>query len=87
MSNGRTAVDVQNHTLTYVVPGQTSQVRSRSAGRGTGTCRATCSRSRSGRQRKPLSVAKWRKSSRAAPRIERRVRNQFQRRKRQVFEE
>jgi len=63
-SDGRTAVDMQNHTLTYVVPGQ--------AGRGPlslsrprhwevqGNLLTLTTQDDNG---KPLSVAKWRKSS------------------------
>jgi hypothetical protein len=64
VSDGRTAVDMQKHTLTYVVPGQT--------GRGPlslsrprhwdvqGNLLTLTTQDDNG---KPLSVAKWRKSS------------------------
>ena len=64
VSNGRTAVDMQNHTLTYVVPGQTSQgPLSLSRPRHwevQGTQLTLTIQDDNG---KPLSVAKWRKSS------------------------
>jgi len=63
-SEGRTAVDMQNHTLTYVVPGQTgSGPLALSRPRHwevQGNLLTLTTQDEAG---KPLSVAKWRKSS------------------------
>lgn len=64
-SNGRTVVDMQNRTLTYVVPGQTPGSGPLSLNRPRhwvveGTLLTLTTQDSAG---KPLSVAKWRKST------------------------
>jgi hypothetical protein len=64
-SSGRTAVDMQNRTLTYVVPGQTAGTGPLSLSRPRhwvveGNLLTLTTQDTAG---KPLSVAKWRKST------------------------
>jgi hypothetical protein len=64
-SSGRTAVDMQNRTLTYVVPGQTAGTGPLSLSRPRhwvveGNLLTLTTQDNAG---KPLSVAKWRKST------------------------
>jgi hypothetical protein len=63
-SDGRTAVDIQNHTLTYVVPGQTNTTGPLALSRPRhwevqGDLLTLTTQDDSG---KPLSVGRWRKS-------------------------
>lgn len=64
VSNGRTAVDMQNRTLTYVVPGQTGQgPLSLSRPRHWEVQGSQLTLTTQDDNGKPLSMAKWRKSS------------------------
>ena len=64
VSNGRTAVDMQNRTLTYVVPGQTGQgPLSLSRPRHWEVQGSQLTLTIQDDNGKPLSIAKWRKSS------------------------
>lgn len=63
-SDGRTAVDLQNHTLTYMVPGQTTTTGPLALSRPRhwevqGNLLTLTTQDDSG---KPLSVGRWRKS-------------------------
>ena len=62
-SDGRTAVDLQNHTLTYIVPGQTSSTGPLALTRPQhwevqGNLLTLTTQDDAG---KPLSVGRWRK--------------------------